>query len=181
MSVVILGAKAGLAVMLLVAAGAKVADLTSFAATARLFLPLQPLRHRSREIALVVALTEFTVGITSLTVPGVSWINAVVLVLACAFLAVYIAGYLLYRGRSCQCFGALSQRKFDAIGVVCSAVVAVAAVLAAFAAQTWPQITVPDAVLLGLAGTVLTAAAHTAAQALRSVRVANPEELPVIT
>jgi hypothetical protein len=179
-SVLILGAKAGLAVMLLVAAGAKAADLTSFAATARLFLPLPFLRRSSMVIARAVAVTEFSVGIASLAIPAAVWVNAVVLTLACGFLAVYIAGYALYRGRSCQCFGALSQRRFDATGVARSVVVTAAAGLVAFATQNTARLSVPDAVLLALGGALVTIAAHTAARVLRSIRLAKPDELAVI-
>jgi hypothetical protein len=128
--VAVLGAKALLAVMLLVAGGAKLADLDSFAASVRLFLPRRlPRRHRpgvppaaaglltsvasARRIAWAAALAELGLGGASLAVPAAWPLNLAVLATACCFAAVSGIGFAFHRGRSCRCFGALSQRKFD--------------------------------------------------------------------
>jgi hypothetical protein len=133
MTVAILGAKAVLAVMLLVAGAAKLAGLDGFAATVRLFLPRAvlvrggALARAPRWIALAVAAGEVALGGASLGAPQASWLNPVVLAAGCAFVLVSVAGFAFHRGRSCRCFGALSQRRFDLPGIGRSVAVAVLA------------------------------------------------------
>jgi hypothetical protein len=186
--VAVLGAKALLAVMLLVAGGAKLADLDSFAASVRLFLPR---RHRSgsspgaaslltsqalaRRIASAVALAELGLGGASLAAPAVWPLNLAVLATACCFAAVSGIGFAVHRGRSCRCFGALSRRKFD------RAALARAGALAALAGGAAVPVT-PAAVALTPAGHGLLLAgsafiafvAFTAARSLAVSRDALP-------
>lgn len=180
-AVVILGAKAVLAVMLLVAGGAKLADLAGFAAALRLFTPrrvagsaaAQPLLRR---LALSVALGELALGTVSLTCPAVAWVNPVVLAAGCAFVLVSVAGYAFHRGRSCRCFGALSQRRFDRAGIGRAVLIAALAALA-MAGVPAPavRLSLSDRLLL-LAGACLIAfVACTAARALAASRAALPE------
>ena len=183
MGVLLMSVKVGLAAMLLVAGGAKLADLGSFAATVRLFLPPRPLKARGRTIALAVALTELLIGTASLSTPHTVWLNAAVAVLACAFVAVSGLGYLFYRGRTCACFGALSQRKFDVPGIVRSVIVVAGAFLVTFADRTWPRISVSLDVLLVAAAVITAIASFTAAWTLRDARFGGPARVtpPVIT
>jgi hypothetical protein len=184
-TVAALGAKAALAVMLLIAGGAKLADLAGFAASVRLFAPRRlarsaPSAAAARRVALAVALGELALGGASLSSPELGWLNPVVLAVGCAFVAVSGTGYAFHRGRSCRCFGALSQRRFDLAGV--GRAVAVAA-LAAVATTAVPP---PSSVRLGLAdrGLLLAATcllafvAFTAARALAASRDALPGMVP---
>src|SRR6185437_2275840 len=78
-AVAVLGAKAILAVMLVVAGGAKLADLAGFAAALRLFAPrrlagsaaAQPVLRR---LALAVAVGELALGMISLSCPAAGWV-----------------------------------------------------------------------------------------------------------
>ncbi len=135
MSVAILAAKAALAVMLLVAGGAKLADLAGFATAIRLFLPPSLAAARwaapaARRAALAVAGAELALGAISLAAPGQRWANVAVGVLAACFVAVSGAGYAFRRGRSCRCFGALSRRRYDLPGVGRAVLIAALAWLA---------------------------------------------------
>jgi len=146
MAVAILGAKALLAVMLLVAGGSKLAGLDAFAATVLLLAP-RPVRAvlafrapgpraGARRAAWAVALGELVLGSASLAVPAAGWLNLAVLAAACAFAAVSAAGFAFHRGRSCRCFGALSQRRFDLAGLARSAAVLALAGLATAGSAT---------------------------------------------
>jgi hypothetical protein len=167
MDLLILGAKSALAMMLLVAGGAKLADLDGFTATARMFVPRPALRTAVRAVAIAIAFGEVALGAASLSVPAAWWVNPVVLALACAFVAVSAAGYARFRGRSCQCFGALSRRKFDAWGVARAAVIVVAAAVAMTGVRP-SALAIPVAARAGLlaAALVVALAAFTAARAL---------------
>jgi hypothetical protein len=179
-AVAILGAKAVLAVMLLVAGGAKLADLAGFAASVRLFAPRriagsmssQPVLHA---VALVLALGELALGAASLTFPALGWLNPVILVVGCAFVGVSAAGYTFHRGRSCRCFGALSQRRFDLAGIGRAVmVVAVAALATVAVSPSSIRLGPADHGLLLAASCLLTFVAFTAARALAASREALP-------
>jgi hypothetical protein len=171
-SAAILGAKAMLAVMLVVAGGAKLADLSGFAATVRLFLPpVAAARPWSAgvagRLAAVAAGGELLLGAASLSSPGAAWLNAAVLGVACSFVAVSGAGYAFHRGRSCRCFGALSQRRFDLAGIgraVLIAGIAAVAVLAVPGSLT--RLTLADRGLLLAGAALLACLAFTAARYL---------------
>jgi hypothetical protein len=167
MDALVLAAKSAIAVMLLVAGGAKLADLSGFAATLRLFIP-RPLEVSSiRTWAGVIVLAELALGTASLSAPGASWLNPVVFALCCAFAIVSATGYALFRGRSCQCFGALSRRRFDLSGLARSAVVAGLAALAMSGVEPAKLRLGAPATGLLLCGAALVAlAAFTAARAL---------------
>jgi hypothetical protein len=177
MTAFVLAAKAAVAVLLLAAGGAKLADPAGFAAAIRLFVPPRaPARVQALVPAAAAAViaAELIVGASSLCWPAAAWANLAVLVLAAGFTVVASVGYVRYRGRPCRCFGALTRRGFSARSLVQSLVILAAATLAAF----WPA--AADAVAVGLtarllllaAAGLLALAACTAAKALATSEVA---------
>jgi hypothetical protein len=185
--VAILGAKALLAVMLLVAGAAKLADLDSFASAVRLFLPRRrrpgapgrPGRLTSpasaRRIARALAVTELALGGASLALPAIWPLNLAVLGAAGCFAAVSGLGFAFHRGRSCRCFGSLSRRRFDRAGLArAGAVAAVAGLATAPVTPAAVAVTLAGHGLL-LAGAALIAfVAFTAARSLAASRDALP-------
>jgi hypothetical protein len=177
MDVLVLGAKSALAALLLVAGGAKLADLASFAAAVRLFAPRRASWPVLRAAALGIALAELALGAGSLSSPAAGWLNPVVFAVGCAFVAVSGAGYAFHRGRSCRCFGALSQRKFDAAGIARSTIIAaVAAVALAHVPPASVQLAGAARLLLLAAAALVALAACTAARALAMSREAPPAQ-----
>ena len=174
-----LGAKAMLAVMLLVAGGAKLADLAGFAASVRLFTPRRVAASASAEpllrwLALAVALGELALGTVSLTSPALGWLNPAILAVGCAFVAVSGAGYAFHRGRSCRCFGALSQRRFDRAGLARAVLVAaLAGVAMAAVPPSSIRLSLADRGLLLAASCLLTFVTFTAARALAAIRASD--------
>jgi len=175
MSVLAAAAKAGLAVLLLVAGGAKLAGLDGFAATVRLFLPAgllrpagpRPLTRLARWVALAVALGEVGLGAASLASPAASGLNLAVLIVGGAFVAVSLAGYMRHRGRSCRCFGALTRRRFDRAGVGRAVLIAaVAGVAMTGLPASAVRLSRADRGLLLAAALLLAAVAFTAASVL---------------
>jgi hypothetical protein len=185
--VAVLGAKALLAVMLLVAGGAKLADLDSFAASVRLFLPRRlrsgassaagPLTSQAsaRRIAWAVALAELGLGGASLAAPAIWPLNLAVLATACCFAAVSGIGFAFHRGRPCRCFGALSRRKFDRAGLARASAVAALAGGAAVPVTPAAVALTPAGHGLLIAGSAFIAfVAFTAARSLAVSRDALP-------
>jgi hypothetical protein len=167
MNALALTAKVIVAVMLLVAGGAKLADVTGFAAAVRLLIPVRMPGVVGRVIALGVAVAEVALGLASLSSPATGWLNTVVLGAACGFVAVSVWGYVFHRGHSCRCFGALSRRKFDALGIARALAIAAAAALAtAGLPRAMVEITAADQVLLLLTAALTSLAAFSAARAL---------------
>lgn len=176
MDVLVLCAKTALACVLIVAGGAKLSGPAGFASTVRLFIRLRVAWPLLSAIAVGVSLGELAVGLASLTLPAITALNALVFAIACAFVAVSAMGYAFYRGRSCRCFGALSQRRFDAAGVLRSAVTAgVAAVALAHVRAAALQLDTTTRVLLLAAAGLLALAAFTAAKARSAGREPEPE------
>jgi hypothetical protein len=170
MDVLVLGSKTTLAVMLLVAGGAKLADLTGFAAVIRLFVPMRAAAPAYRYIATAVAFAEIILGCASLSFPAVTWINLVVLAVGCAFAAVSVIGFARHRGKSCRCFGALSRRKFDVPGIARSSLIAAfAAVATVGVSPSAVRLGVTAQILLLAAAVLLLAVSFTAAKALAAV------------
>jgi hypothetical protein len=166
MTMLTLSAKAALAVLLLAAGGAKLADPAGFGAAIRLFVP-------PRASALVPAATaavivaELATGAISVCWPAAAWANLAVLALACGFCVVAGIGYARFRDRPCRCFGALTRRSFSVRSLLQSAVILVAAVLATGsvgAAQVTLGLTAH--LLLVTAAGLLVVASYTAARAL---------------
>jgi methylamine utilization protein MauE len=175
MEVLVLGAKSAVAALLLVAGGAKLADLASFASAVRLFAPRRASWAVLRAAALGIALAELALGAASLSSPAAAWPNRVAFAAGCAFVAVSGVGYAFHRGRSCRCFGALSQRKFDAAGIARSAVVAVVAAAAMAPVQpSSVQLTAAARLALLGAAALLAFVAFTAARALAVSRESRP-------
>ncbi len=169
--ILVLAAKALVAVMLVVAGSAKLADVASFGAAVRLLLPFRAPGAAVTAAALAASVTELVLGAASLSLPAVGWLNPVVFGLACGFVFVSGLGYVRHRGRSCRCFGALSSRRFDALGMARAAVIAAAAAIA--------MTRVPPAlvglgtgarVLLLICVALVALAAHSAAHALGLAR-----------
>jgi len=174
MDLIFLGAKAGLAVLLLVAGGAKVADLPGFTAAVALFAPSRLPRRLLRAAALALATTELALGGASLAAPSAGWLNLAVLALGCGFVAVSGAGYALHRDRSCRCFGALSQRRFDAAAIARAVVIAALDVLAAQPARAASvQLGLTARLLLLGCAAIVSVAAYTAARAIAAARDAQ--------
>jgi hypothetical protein len=126
----ILAAKSGLAVMLLVAGGTKLSEARGFSATVRLFLPRRAPRRLIRATTYAIVVLELTLGLTSLSLPAERWPNVVVVALGCGFLVASVYGFAFHRGRSCSCFGALSGSRFGGTAIIRSLVIAAAAVVA---------------------------------------------------
>ncbi|HUC58450.1 MAG TPA: MauE/DoxX family redox-associated membrane protein [Streptosporangiaceae bacterium] len=175
----VLGCKSGLAVLLLAAGGAKVADLRGFAGSVRLFLPsaTSTLALRlSGVIAGVIACGELAVGAASLALPGVRWLGWAVAVVCVGFLATWTAGYARHRGRPCRCFGALSRRGFSGAGVLRAGGLVLAA-LAALARVPVSSVQLGQGARAGLlAGAVLVAAAAFSAAAAAGRLLADSAE-----
>jgi hypothetical protein len=199
MPVAVLGAKALLAVMLLVAGGAKLADLDGFAAAVRLFWPAgltrparsthparlaltarltratRPTQAGARRIARAVALAELALGGASLAFPAVWPLSVAVLGAVACFAVVSVLGFAFHRGRSCRCFGALSQRKFDRAALARAAVIAGLAGLAMTGAPPSAVTLTPAAhALLAAGSAVMAFIAFTAAKSLAASRDALP-------
>ena len=119
---------------------------------------------------------ELTVGLASLTFPAITALNILVFGIACAFVVVSALGYAFHRGRSCRCFGALSQRKFDAAGVLRSVVIAgIAAVALGHVGASALQLDATTRMLLFAAAAILAVAAFTAAKAHGTGNEPEPE------
>jgi hypothetical protein len=176
MTTLVLAAKAALAVLLLAAGGAKLADPASFAAAVRLFVPPRaPARIRAAVpvVAAAVVAAELAAGTVSLCWPAVAWANLAVLALACGFTVVAGMGYVRYRGRPCRCFGALTRRSFSARSLLQSVVILAAAVLATRpAGQAAVTLGLTARLLLLAAAGLMALAACTAARALATPEVA---------
>lgn len=159
--IAVLACKASIAVLLLAAGGAKLADLAGFAATVRLFVP-----GRAWALAAVIAAGEIGAGAASLSLPAVGWLNQAVFVICCGFLVVWAVGYARHAGRPCRCFGALSKRGFTLAGIGRAAGLTVAA-FAATASVPGVAIRLSLLTRLGLlAGAALVAAAAFSAAAV---------------
>jgi hypothetical protein len=166
-TVIALSAKALIAVLLVAAGGAKLADLPGFAGAVELFMPRHMPSRFLHGAALWLAVGEIMIGAASLSSPGLGWLNPVVLGVGCGFLIVSAAGYAWHRDRSCHCFGALSTRTFNAAGIGRTAAIVAGAALGTVPVRS-SLIQLSPASRLGLlAGTALVAwAAFTAAAAV---------------
>lgn len=171
MTVLVLAAKAAIAVLLLASGAAKLADVAGFAATITLFVPAWAVARLSPALpaaAITVAAAEVVAGGVSLCWPDLGWVNLGVLTLACGLAAAAGLGYARHRGRPCRCFGALSRRGFSARTLVQTLVVLAVAALACQRVHPAAQLRLGAGmhVLLLAAAGLLAAAAGTAAKAL---------------
>jgi hypothetical protein len=175
MDVLVLAAKTALAVMLIVAGGAKLADLTGFAAVVRLFVPMRALGPAYQYVAAAVAVGEIILGCASLSLPAVKWINLAVLAAGSAFVLVSVIGFARHRGKSCRCFGALSRRRFDVSSILRSSLIAaLAAVGTVGVSPSTVRLGITAQVLLLAAAMLLLAVSFTAAKALAAIPEAQP-------
>jgi len=167
MNVLAFCAKATFAVILIIAGGAKLADLTGFAAVFRLFIAMRLPTPVYAYLARGTALAEVFLGCVSLSFPAVKLVNLIALTAGCAFVVVSVTGFAFHRGRSCNCFGVLSRIKFDARGVFRSLILAAFAVLAVIGASpSAARLCATSQLLLLATGAVLSAVSFTAAKAL---------------
>jgi len=170
MAVLVLGAKAAIAVLLLVAGGAKLADLPGFATAVRLFVPARAgsaVLAAVRSAAVAIAVSEVLVGTISLCWPAVGLANPVVLTLAAGFAVVAGLGYAWHRDRPCRCFGALTRRRFGLRSLLQALLITVGAALAARPVRSADLRLAPAVHLLLLAAAaIMVLAAYTAARAL---------------
>jgi len=173
-AVLALCCKALLAASLLMAGGAKLADLRGFAATAALFLPDRRWPGLASTMAAGVAGGELALGAASLSNPGVRWLNLAVLAACAGFVVVSVVGYLRYPGRPCRCFGSLSGRSFGPPGIGRAALMTLLAV-AATAPPTPSLVQLGSAGRLGLlaAGLLVAWCAFAAGAALGSGSIAG--------
>jgi hypothetical protein len=175
MDALALCAKAALAVMLIVAGGAKLADQVGFAAVVRLFIPVRALAPAYKHIATAIALAEVILGCASLSFPAARWINLLVLLAGCAFVVVSVTGLVLHRGKSCSCFGPLSRRKFDVQSVVRSILIAAfAAVAMVGVSPSSVRLGVTTQALLLIAGAMLLTVSYVAAKVLAAISDVQP-------
>jgi len=171
MAAVVLACKAAVAVLLITAGGAKLADLRAFAASIRLFLPVRSAPWRA--VAAGLACGEAAAGAASLSSPQAGWLNLAVLAICAGLAAVSAVGYARHPGQPCRCFGSLSERGFGRGGIARSAIIAACAAVAVIPVR-------PSLLRLGsgdrlglLAGAaLLAAAAYTAAAAVGAGRPA---------
>jgi len=167
----VLAAKTAVAVVLLTAGGAKLADLAGFAATIRLFLPAwlpTRLPASARHGAIAIAAAELLAGAMSLCWPDLAWVNLAVLALSAGVVIAAGLGFARHRGQPCHCFGALTSRGFGLVGLLRAMAIAVAAAVACVPLWPAPQLHLAPAfhVLLLAGAALLAAAAAAAAKAL---------------
>ncbi|HVB44031.1 MAG TPA: MauE/DoxX family redox-associated membrane protein [Streptosporangiaceae bacterium] len=167
MLTVALGCKALIAVLLLVAGGAKLADLPGFTVSVRLFAPRRTGPRIARAAATCIAGGEIAAGAVSLSSPRLGWLNLVVLGICGGFFVVSVVGYVRYPHRSCRCFGALSRHSFARPAIARAAGLTIAALLAT-ARAGGPAVQVGPAGRLAtlLVGLLVAVAALSAAAAI---------------
>lgn len=176
MDALVLAAKSGLALMLVVAGSAKLAGVSSFAASVKLFIPTQSSSRVTERIAVGIATFELILGSASLAFPSVAVFNVLVLATTCAFLTVSSLGYARHRGTSCLCFGHLSNRVFDAPAVIRSLVIVglAASVTWIAVSRSAMQLATADHVLLLGGAVVVAVATYTAARGAAMTNEAEP-------
>lgn len=163
--------KAAVAVLLVAAGGAKLADLPGFAASVRLFWPGRLAAVPLDAVAAGLAGGEVAVGAASLCCPQAGWLNLVVLSVGGGFVAVAAVGYARHPGRPCRCFGSLSGRGFGPAGIGRAALVAACAATATLPVRQSALQLGPAGRLALLAGALLVAAAaYSAAAAIGAGR-----------
>lgn len=179
MAQVVLGCKAVIAVLLVAAGGAKLADLPGFAAAVRLFAPRGTAPALLRAVALGVATIEAGAGAASLSSPQEGWLNLLVLVIGCGFVAVSAAGYGWHRGKSCRCFGALSRHGFTVAGICRAAAITLAAAVAMVPVDgSLVRVGLTGRLALSAGAVLVAGAAFSAAAAAGSSRDAQPGWAP---
>jgi methylamine utilization protein MauE len=175
MAAVVLACKAAVAVLLTAAGGAKLADLTGFAASVRLFWPGRLAPARLLAVSAGLAGGEVAAGAASLSSPRAGWLNLVVLAICGGFVATAAVGYARHPGRPCRCFGGLSRRGFNAAGIATAMIIAACAAVAMIPVR-------PALTQLGASGrfgllagaTLVAVAAYTAAAAVGAGQAGQP-------
>jgi hypothetical protein len=169
MYIITLAAKLAVALTLIAAGSAKLADIGQFASTARLFLP-RGLLPTARAVAGLIAAGELAAGCASLAAPRAGWVNWVVLGLGAVFTVISVVGYGRYRNRSCNCFGGLSRRKFDRRGIARSLLIAALGAVATLPVPASAiRLSAAEALLLLTAAALAACATFAAAKAVAAV------------
>jgi hypothetical protein len=160
--------KVVLAVVLVVAAGAKLADIGAFGDVIRSFAAGQLSFRMARCVAVAIAVLELTLGGASLLAPKVTVLNWAVFLLAIGFVFVSAFGYAFRRGRPCRCFGALSKTQYSIGGIIRSCLLGAASALAALIALPagWLNINALESALVLVLVVLLVLLAATAARAI---------------
>lgn len=165
MSVAPLAVKAFLALVLLLAGAAKLADRRDVASTVGLFLPTATPGRLVVAIATASGLVELGTGGASLVFPEARAVDLVVLGLTCAFVATSVSGHALHPGATCNCFGRLSGRTFGVAGIVRSVALAGLALLVVnfMPGSGDVRATTPSVILLVVGSGLVACATFTAA------------------
>jgi methylamine utilization protein MauE len=181
LQIAVLGGKTSIAVLLLAAGGAKLADRPGFASNVRLFIPpALRLPHRVPAVlAVAIAVAELGAGAASLSAPQARWLNLAVVAIYAAFVVVWAVGFTKYRGRSCRCFGALSERGFTGAGLVRAVLLLAVAVLATAPVPSASiRLSLADQLGLLAGGALIAAVAYSAATAAAKAAVAGRSTRP---
>jgi len=176
LQIVVLGGKTSIAVLLLAAGGAKLADRPGFASNVRLFIPMAfRLPHRGPAVlAVAIAAGELAAGAASLSVPQARWLNLAVAAIYAAFVVVWAVGFTRHRGRPCRCFGALSDRGFTGSGLIRAVLLAAVAGLATTVVPAASiRLSLADHLGLLAGGALIAAIAFSAATAAGKAAVAG--------
>ncbi|HEV7235391.1 MAG TPA: MauE/DoxX family redox-associated membrane protein [Ktedonobacteraceae bacterium] len=171
LQVIVLLIRALLAVVLVAAGAAKLADTRSFAATLRgLKVPLGR-GFLLRGLALGLPLVEVGAGIAVVTGFWSTIINGIVLVLMGSFSIVVVIALSMKLNVACRCFGTLSDSQFSPKGLVRSLLLTILAGVVFWAGNTYePALNLPlGAVVPLVAGYLLFALA--AAQAAKTIAI----------
>lgn len=171
MELLLLTARAFLAVVLLASGGAKFADLRAFA---RVIREIQILPVRPEQVALTIAALEVAIGLSSLAGVASQEIDLVVLALMLSLTVVAGAGARRRPGLRCQCFGGLTSSRFGIRSVAVSGFLALSAGFVVIAsASVQPRndvVSVSTAVTL-VAGALFVLASTQAARGLDAMRM----------
>lgn len=136
---VIFSLRAILAVLLVAAGAAKLADTRSFTATLlALGVPTQP-ENIVRSIAFAIPLIEAIVGLASISGFWQPVVNGAVLLLMAGFMLIVIIALRKAPYATCRCFGALSDSQFSVRGLVRSVLLTVGALIVFWWGQTTPS------------------------------------------
>lgn len=113
----ILGIRASLAAVLVIAGAAKLADLQSFIATLTGLGVRDGKIHVVSVLSRVVPLIEISLGLALVTGLWPSVVNAAVMLLMAGFSIVVVVALYKAPHVACRCFGALSESQFSKRGL----------------------------------------------------------------
>ncbi len=171
LQVIMLFMRASLAVVLVAAGAAKLADTRSFAVT--LMGLGVPVRRQLflRGFAIIVPLTELALGLAIISGLWPTIVNGAVFALMCGFSLVVIIALRRKLNVACRCFGALSDSQFSRIGLLRSLLLTILAFAVFWSGNVYSVefSNSPGLSILLVAGFLLFALA--AAQAARTIAI----------